>query len=204
MAFFKHSTEVLAKMHSYEKFSSLSSYLTLPATRIDAEESEFSHYYFSDEESFTFLTVEGMVDSYDTVFVSDYGVFYTPLQKPRMSTSVRQRLAKMVHSSAQKDVEPSFSEDGLQRKARVFVDGRYYEGGLWFDKKYATFIETGWSVQEREQKTYFMRQTPGGPILQRMEPRDRHLKRDRELQVDESLYKHWQAEKHNGKQQPFV
>jgi len=197
MAFFKNTPEVSERMLSFPKFASMSSYLTLPATRNDAEESEFSHYMFTDEDEFTFIAFEGMVDSYDSVFLSEHGVFYTALKKEDMSVSTRQRLAKMILSPRRRDPGPPFSDEGVEKKTRLFLDGRYYDGGLWFPTEFATFVETGWNVFEREQKAYFMRHRPDGPVMQRMEPRARYLYRDGSLHLDESLYKHWQAEKHN-------
>lgn len=196
MAFFRHSPDVLDRFHAYPKFSSLSAYLTLPGTLIDAEESEFSHFMFTDEESFTFIFVEGMVDSYDTVLLSAHGVFYVPLKKADMIPNNRRRLLPLIRPKGKRPVSPTFSIKGVEKKTRVFADGKYFQGGLWFDKQHATFVETGWNQTEREQKAYFMRRNPYGPITQRIEPRERFLNRDRELGVDECLYKHWQAEKH--------
>jgi len=196
MAFFRHSPDVLDRFHGYPKFSSLSAYLTLPGTLIDAEESEFSHFMFTDEESFTFIFVEGMVNSYDAVFLSAHGVFYVPLKKADMTPNNRRRLLPLIRPEGKLPVSPTFSSKGIEKKTRVFADGKYFQGGLWFDKQHATFVETGWNQTEREQKAYFMRRNPYGPITHRIEPRERYLNRERELGVDECLYKHWQAEKH--------
>lgn len=198
MAFFRHSPDVLNRFHAYPKFSSLSAYLTLPGTLIDAEESEFSHFMFTDEEAFTFVMVEGMVNSWDAVFVSSHGAFYVPLQKQDVNASKRKRLLPLIKPTSRQSVSPTFSSQGIEKRTRVFTDGKYFQGGLWFDKQHCTFVETGWNQTEREQKAYFMRRKPYGPITQRIEPRERYLHRDRELGVDECLYKHWQAEKHQG------
>ncbi len=199
MAFFKNTPEVSERMLSFRNLRLCRRTSRYPATRNDAEESEFSHYMFTDEDEFTFIAFEGMVDSYDSVFLSEHGVFYTALKKEDMSVSTRQRLAKMILSPRRRDPGPPFSDEGVEKKTRLFLDGRYYDGGLWFPTEFATFVETGWNVFEREQKAYFMRQRPGGPVMQRMEPRARYLYRDGSLHLDESLYKHWQAEKLNGK-----
>ncbi|THH10671.1 hypothetical protein EW145_g1161 [Phellinidium pouzarii] len=197
MAFFRHSPEVLDKLHSFPKFSSFSAYLTLPGTLYDAEESEFSHYIFSEEESFTFLAFEGMLHSWDTVMLSEKGVFYSPKLQKDISPERRSLLLSLARPKDKAQIRPTFSPDGVEQNTRFFRDGYEYGGSLWFDMKYATFVETGWiEPKEREQKGYIMRREPHGPVLQRLEPRERHLVRYDELVVDECLYKHWQVEKH--------
>ena len=74
-----------------------------------------------------------------------------------------------------------------------------YLGGLWIDRRYVQYVETGWTdPPRREQKAYFMRRESFGPITQRLEPRARYLDRDGDLWVDECFYKHWQEEKRKG------
>ncbi|KAH8119132.1 hypothetical protein DFH11DRAFT_1686098 [Phellopilus nigrolimitatus] len=200
MAFFRHSPEVLDKFHSFPKFSSLTAYLTLPATLYDAEESEFSHYIFSEETSFTFLSFEAMVNSWDTVFVSGKGVFYAPsLRKKNVSSDRRKQLISLVRPMNRSPVIPTFSSEGIEDVAQVFRDGQAFEGSMWFDSSFLTYVETGWNQHEREQKAYFMRREPYGLITQRIESRERYLNRVGEVAVDESLYKHWQIEKHHCK-----
>ncbi|EJD02913.1 uncharacterized protein FOMMEDRAFT_168024 [Fomitiporia mediterranea MF3/22] len=199
MAFIRNSPEVLDKLHSFPKFSSLSAYLSLPATLTDAEESELSHYIFSDEPSFTFLAFEGMLNSYDTVLLSSRGVFYTSLQKRDLQDPNRRgRIAALARTTDRAIIRPTFSQEGIEEEAHVYHDGWSFPGEVWFDRKHVTFVETGWlEPGKREQKAYFMRREPYGPITQRLEPRDRYLSRDGELVVDECLYKHWQTEKHH-------
>lgn len=201
MAFIRNSPEVLERLHSFPKFSSLSNYMTLPGIRYDAEESEFSHFLFSDEKSFTFLTFEGMSDSYDTTFVSPRGVYYAPLHKEDLDDSERrEQLASLVRPENKKPILPTFSDEGVEEEARVFEDGKRFDNDVWFDRKYVTFVETGWvEPEKREQKAYFMRREPYGPITQRLEPRDRYVSRHGKIVVDECLYMHWQNEKHTGK-----
>ena len=204
MTFIRNSPDVLHRLHSYPKFSSLSAYMSLPPTLDDAEESEFSHYIFSEEPSFTFLTFEGMLNSYDTALLSPRGVFYTPVQKKDLQDpDRRERLASLVRRGDGEPIRPTFSEDGVEERARVFHDGRHFSSEVWFDRKHVTFVETGWlEPEKREQKAYFMRRKPFGPITQRLEPRERYLIRDGGLVVDECLYKHWQVEKHSCKLRP--
>ena len=203
MAFFKHSAEVLDKLHSYPKFQSLHQFLSSPLTLVDAEESEFSHFLFSEDESFTFVQFEGMLANTDTIFLSSGstgGVFYTPTKLSRLDSDQRRQLAHLVWSDRQTPIGPSFSDDGTEKEAIVFKDGYDYSGDLWFDKKWATHIRTGWlAPEEREQKAYFMRREPDGAIIQRREPRERYLRRIGDTAVDECLYKHWQVEKSDSK-----
>ncbi|OCB88395.1 hypothetical protein A7U60_g4436 [Sanghuangporus baumii] len=199
MAFIRNSLDVLDKLHSFPKFSSLSAYMSLPPTLDDAEESEFSHYIFSEEVSFTFLTFEGMLNSYDTALLSPRGVFYTSMQKNDLQDpDRRERLAALIRPENKEFIRPTFSVDGVEEEAHVFSDGQLFPTDVWFDRKHVTFVETGWlKPEKREQKAYFMRREPYGLITQRLEPRERHLSHDRELVVDECLYKHWQVEKHH-------
>ena len=200
MAFFRNTPEVLDKFHSYEKFSSFAKYFLLPPTRLDSEESEFSHYIFSDNDSFTFICVEGMVNSWDMVLISAGGTFYAPfVKKSDMTPSIRQRFARLVRPTNRLPVFPTFTSTGIEKKTKVFVDGRYYDGDMWFPNEYVTFVETEWNHTEREQKAYFMRREASKPITQRIEWRDRYLVRDGELYIDEGLYKHFQLEKHHRK-----
>ena len=200
MSFFRRSPEVLEKLHSFPKFTSLISYLTLPRTLVDAEESEFSHYVFSEEESLTFVTFEGLVNSWDTILTSSRGTFYSPLRKENITPEQRRRLASLARPSSKIPISPTFTEEGDEELAVVFNDGVGYTGGLWFDQKYATYIETGWTEPaRREQKAYFMRKERFGPIIQRLEPRERYLDKDNDIWVDECLYKHWQEEKRKRK-----
>ena len=197
MAFFRNTPEVLDKLHSFPKFSNLSAYLSLPPTLVDAEESEFSHYIFSEEPSLTFLSFEGMENNYDTELLSTRGVYYVSKKKEYLEDpDRRKRLAALVRPTDKEPIRPTFSEEGIEKEAIVYNNGSGYPGDLWFDKKYATFVETGWlEPKVREQKGYFMRREPYGAITQRLEPRDRYLVRDGDLTVDECLYKHWQSEK---------
>ncbi|KAL5507443.1 hypothetical protein ACEPAH_6899 [Sanghuangporus vaninii] len=199
MTFIRNSPDVLDRLHSFPKFSSLSAYMSLPPTLDDAEESEFSHYIFSEEPSFTFLTFEGMLNSYDTALLSPRGVFYTSMQKNDLQDpDRRERLAALVRPVNKEPIRTTFSVVGVEEEARVFSDGQQFPTDVWFDRKHVTFVETGWlEPEKREQKAYFMRREPYGVITQRLEPRERYLSRDRELVVDECLYKHWQVEKHH-------
>ncbi|KAL5523719.1 hypothetical protein ACEPAG_7892 [Sanghuangporus baumii] len=198
MSFFRNSPEVLHRLHSFPKFASLSAYMSMPPTLVDAEESEFSHYVFTDEPAFTFLAFEAMLNNYDTALLSPRGVFYTSMQrKDFKDPDRRERLAALVGPVHKKPRGPTFSDQGIEEEARVYYDGNQYPGDIWFNRKHVTFVETGWlEPEKREQKAYFMRREPYGPIMQRLEPRERHLSRDRDLAVDECLYKHWQIEKH--------
>ena len=199
MTFFQHSAEVLEKLHSYPKFTSLTSYLTLPPTLPDAEESEFSHYVFSQEQSLTFLTFEGTVNSYDTILLSPRGSFYSYKRKENTTPEERQRLAALARPSSKEQVLPTFSEEGDEETAIVIQGAEGYLGGLWIDRRYVQYVETGWTdPPRREQKAYFMRRESFGPITQRLEPRARYLDRDGDLWVDECFYKHWQEEKRKG------
>lgn len=202
MSFFRHSPDILDKLHSFPKFASLSAYLTLPPTRVDAEESEFSHFMFSDDETFTFLTIEGMENSYNNILLSTHGVLYTSLMsisKEDMTPEKRKRLLQIVHSRDQAPKLPSFTPEGVEKKTKFYRDCRYFEGSIWFDQEDCTYVETDWGTPEREQKAYIMRRKPEGPVLQRLESRERYLDRDNEIVVDEALYKHWQVEKLKGK-----
>lgn len=201
MSFFRHSPEVLEMMHSYPKFDSLAAYFTLPDTSKDAEESEFSHYVFSDEKALTFAVVEGMVESYDTILVSVHGTFYLTQHKQKdMTPEIRRRLVPLVQPPSSKAaVTPIFSEDVVEKDTKVIEDCSGYEGFIWFAKENCTYVEPGWSPKERVDKAYFMRHEPYGQIVQRLESRERYLSRDGKLIVDEGLYKHWQDEKLKGK-----
>ena len=192
MAFIRNSPEMLDKMHTYPKHASFQAFQSLPVTLYDAEESEYSHWFFSEDDSFTFLQFEGTVNAYDTILISDAGTFYSTTQKQDWTTERRQRLARLSRPEhPPKAIRPTFSEEGVEYEATVNKDGHGYEGGLWFDAKHATYVETGWlSPREREQKAYFMRREPYGPITQRREPRERWLRREGEDNVDECLYKH--------------
>lgn len=201
MTFIRNSPEVLDRLHSYPKFSSLMNYLLLPPTDFVAEESEYSHYVFSEDKSFTFMAFEAMSESHDTNLISPKGVFYIPVKKAGLKDHRRRRrLAALVRPDNREPIRQTFSDEGVETKARVFEDGEYFESDIWFDRKYITFVETGWvEPEERAQKAYFMRREPYGPITQRLEPRERYLVRDVELRIDECLYKHWQNEKRAGK-----
>ena len=206
MAFFKHSPQVIDKLHSYPKFASLKSFLASPPTVVDAEESEFSHFLFSEDESFTFATFEGMLESWDTIMLANGltgGVFYTPVKLPLLTALQRRQLARLVRSDRPKPVGPTLSDEGIEQEATVYKDGFHYQGDLWFNRKWATWVDSGWlATEEREQKAYFMRREPFGPIVQRREPRERYLRRYDEHWLDECLYKHWQEEKREGKLHP--
>ena len=204
MAFFRHSPEVLAKMHAYPKFASLSNFLSLAPIVVDAEESEFSHYMFSEETSFTFLTFDAMVFTQDPQVLSygpTGGVFYAWLtsMSSLSSPSKHLQLAELAWSDRTTPIAPLFSDEGTETEAVVHTDGSLYKNPLWFDGKWATFVETGWtSRQEREQRAFIMRREPGGPITQRLEPRERFLLVNGEVRVEECLYKHWKDEKREG------
>ena len=198
MAFFRHTPAVLDLMHSYPKFDSLAAYLTLPDTTKDAEESEFSHYVFSDEKAFTFAVVEGMIESYDTILVSDRGTFYLRDHKRKNITpEIRKRLIPLIAENRQA-VSPIFTPDSVEEDAKVFENCDQFTDFLWFPKENCTYVVTDWSPKERTEKSYFMRREPYGPIVQRLEPRERYLRRDGDIAVDEGLYKHWQDEKNKG------
>jgi len=200
MAFFRNTPEVLEKMHAYPKFSSLSSFLMLPETRKEAEESEFSHYLFAERDDFTFITFEGMANAYDaTVFISAHGVFYSDVKQEEVdvdSDDIRRRLLRLVSpTDDRKAVRPTFSDEGSETETRLYLNGSHYEGALWFPEQYATYVETGWDDYESHQKAYFMRREAHGPVSERTEQRARYLSRDADLAADEALYKHWQGEK---------
>lgn len=196
MAFFRNSPDILNRFLKFHTFASFSNFLYGSRTPIDAEESVFSHFMFSEDSSFTFLTFEAMVNSWDTVLLSSAGVYYSPMQKDAITPDVRKTLLSLVRSKDTMRL-PTFSEYGNEEDAVLYTDGKHYTGGLWFDKKYATWVATGWTrAEDREQKHYLMRREPHGPIIQRIEPRARHIHRDGSVQVDECLYKHWQVEKH--------
>lgn len=200
MAFFRNTPEVLEKMHEYPKFSSLSSFLMLPTTRKEAEESEFSHYIFGERDDFTFVTFEGMVNAYDsTLFISEHGVFYSDVKKEEIvSEDIRQRLLQLVSPPNTKLVLPTFSIEGVETETRLYLNGSHYEGALWFPEQYATYVETNWDEYTNHQKAYFMRREALGPVTERTEHRARYVRRDADLTVEESLYKHWQGEKRKG------
>ena len=96
MAFFRHSPEVLQRFLSFRKFSSYSAFMDGPKLAVDVEEGEFSHYIFSEEDAFTFLAFEGMENSWNTVFVSSSGVFYSPLGKNDIDQEKRGRLLSLI------------------------------------------------------------------------------------------------------------
>lgn len=199
LAFFRNSPDVLNRFLKYHKFASVPNFLHDGQTPVDAEESSFSHFLFSEDTSFTFVTFEAMVNSWDTVLLSSAGVFYSTMQKDAVTPDVRKTLLPLIRSIGATRL-PTFSEDGVEQEAIVYTDGQYYNGGLWFDKKYVTYVVTGWTrPEDREQKQYIMRREPHKPITQRLEPRGPHLYRDGDIQVDECLYKHWQVEKHERK-----
>ncbi|KAI5123080.1 hypothetical protein M0805_000514 [Coniferiporia weirii] len=199
MTFIRHSTEVMEKFFTFPKFTSFSSYFSQPQTLPDAEESEFSHFIFSEQDAFTFLTFEAMVNSWDTIMLSDKGVFYTTIQKENLTPDSRARLFSLIQSADERENRPTFSPDVDEEEAQLIRDGHHYDGSMWFDAKYLTYVKTGWvEPYEREQKAYIMRRNPYGQVTQRIEPREPYLIRDGELVVDECLYKHWQEEKRQG------
>lgn len=199
MAFFKHSPDVLDRLHSYPKFQTLQQFLLSPLPLVDAEESEFSHFLFSEDDSFTFVQFEGMLANEDTILLASGkrgGVFYTPTKLSNLVHEQRRQLADFVLSGTRTPIVPTLSDDGVEKEAFVFKDGYDFPGEIWFDQKWATHVRTGWiSPEEREQKAYFMRREPYGPIVQRREPRERYLKKAGDIVVDECMYKHWQVEK---------
>lgn len=198
MAFFRDSPEILDRFLSFRKFANYSNFIDTPKLLVDTEESEFSHFIFSEDDSFTFLTFEAMENTYDTAFISLNGVFYSSVLKDRILPDTRKALLPLVRGYYESGLT-TFSEEGIEKHATVFTDGEKYEKALWFESKFATFVATGWSQpEELKQKVYLMRREARGPIVQRLEPRDRHLRHSGDIFVDECLYKHWQKEKHDG------
>jgi hypothetical protein len=209
MAFFRHTSETLQKLHAYPPFASLQAFLT-SSLRADAEESQFSHYYFAKNDAFTYLHVEGMIDPPATILISDKGTFYLDLRKHEFTLQIRQKLLSIIaaaHAQSTSTSEglaadgsyafPSFTSTGIQKHSPVKTVG--FRGWFWFPEEYVAYYEPGWVIGEREHKAYFMRDAERGPTAQRLEPRDRYLLDRGGLSVNEGLYKHFQAEKYFGK-----
>lgn len=198
MAFFQNSPETLEKLVAFRTFDTLDGFLQYFPPLVDAEESEFSHYYFSENDAFTFIAVEGMIENYDYNFVSELGTFYSPMTKEDMTPARRKRLMTLIQERAlvKTPLKPMLEPDAVEVESKVHTDGYDYPDSLWFEKQHATWISLDWNQTEREQKTVYARHVPGGPIMQRLEWRERHLMRDEELVIDECLYKHYQVEKH--------
>ena len=118
MSFFRNSERVLSTMLTFPKFASLESFLdTFSEMRIDAEESEFSHFYFSEIDSLRFLVLEGMTSSWDTIFASPRGVFYTPMAREDMSLDVRAYFARLVYAADREPVRPTLSPENRPSSA---------------------------------------------------------------------------------------
>ena len=210
MAFLRNTPSALAKMHAFPKFASLANFYALPPTTVDAEESEFSHYMFSENESLTFMTFEALVDIPDMTLLTtgtstdgSGGVFYTfNAGKTRLASLTdiqRFAIARSVQLDKGTPISPTFSDQGVEKEALVRKNGLHFDAPLWFDPKWATVVETGWRTHnEKAQKAYFMRREPYGPIVQRAEPRERYLKEveGEGIAIEECLYKHWQSEKY--------
>ncbi|TDL25941.1 hypothetical protein BD410DRAFT_783940 [Rickenella mellea] len=192
MAFFRHSPEVLDKLHSYPTYTSLGHFLLSDRLREDCEESQFSNYMFLKNHNFTFLHIEGMIDFAYTIVLSVDGAFYFNLPKDEITHEVRQSVLSVVRSH-RAAVNPTFSEYGVEEPSEAKTSG--YSGWLWFPADLAVYVETGWNEHQRSEKAYFMRRTPGGPVTQRREPRGRYLQITDGFVADEALYKHFQEEK---------
>lgn len=206
MAFFRHSPDVLERMHAYPKFATLDAFLTLPKTVVDAEESEFSHFYFAEDESFTFVLFDGLLSSGDTSLITpgpSGGVFYT-WRRPHatLNDDERKRTAELVREDRECPVTQTFTPQGNEKEAVVFKDATGYKSGLWFNPRWCVYVETGWETfEEQHSKAYLMRREPYGPVTQRLEPREPYLIANGNISVDECLYKHWQQEKYDRKWQ---
>jgi hypothetical protein len=198
MAFFRHTPETQRKLHAYPPFASLEAYIEASPLRADAEESQFSHYYFAMNDAFTFLHVEGMIEQ-DTILLSPKGVFYLQLHKEEFSLELRQQLLAITAAAHDQSAFnqmhpfPSFTSSGIQKPSPVKTEG--FQGSVWFPDMYIAYYEPGWVAGEREHKAYFMRNAAHGPTEQRLEWRDRYVL-DSALNLNEGLYKHFQHEKY--------
>jgi len=205
MAYFRHSLETLRKLHAYPPFTSLEAFFEASPLRADAEESEFSFFYFAADDVFTYIHVEGMIAG-GTVLISDRGTFFLDLPKEECTLATRQKLlatmaAAHANSTPPSDgstnetyLFPSFTPTGVQQPSAVKTEG--YKGWTWFPDQYIAFYEPGWVIGEREHKAYFMRNVEHGPTEQRLESRNRYILDRGGLNLDEGLYKHFQAEKY--------
>ncbi|KAJ6453253.1 hypothetical protein C8R47DRAFT_997775 [Mycena vitilis] len=208
MAFFRHSPDMQARLHAYPKFVSLGAFLT---SSIDdaAEEGEFSHYYFGASTNFTFLFFEGMVESPWTIaLVSTQGTFFLADTDNRLLQSrtegdiastadARKEAVDLVARERSAGDVATFSKDGVVNERKVRIGD--YGDWTWFKAQYATWFDGEWSRNEMNNgRTFFMRLKAGGPTYARLEPRARHI-RVKEggvgLQLQETLYKHFQVEK---------
>lgn len=218
MAFFRNSPSTLTRFLSFRKFSSFTSYMDSRGTLLDAEESEFSHYIFSEDHAFTFMTFEAMENSFNVALMvpgDGGGVYYAPRvgrDEVKRDAGLRRRLVELAYTRSSSSLGPTadrhtFSSSGVEVPTPLYTSAAGFEGEnfLWFDKQYASYVRTGWvEREEREAKHYIMRREAGGEVLQRWEERERWFVRaeseeDERVVLDECLYKHWQEDKRRGK-----
>lgn len=145
MAFFRHSPEMLAKLHAYPKFTSLDAFLT-SAIEGAPEEAEYSHYYFGTSTDFTFLFFEGMIESPATIgIMSVHGAFYmtrTP-NEALESPEARKEAVGLIIRTREVDDVATFSKAGVNTAREIHLGGW---DGLWFPAKYSTVRDSADTV----------------------------------------------------------
>lgn len=196
MAFFRNSPEILDKLHDFHTFASFDNFIESYPPRHDSEESEYSKYYLSDNTNFTFAIVEGMITPTRTTLANEFGTYCSYIEREEYTPELRSAVLSRISTQNSTHI-PTFSDDGVEQDA-IMGTHEDYPGGIWFPVEYTTVVNIAYTPETRHYRASILRRTPGGPIRQRLEPREPFLIHVEGKELEEGLYKHFQSEKREG------
>ncbi|KAF9528932.1 hypothetical protein CPB83DRAFT_893901 [Crepidotus variabilis] len=214
LMFFKHSTFVLEEFMTFPNFKTVDAFLNLPWIGISAEESEYSHFAFTNP-NLTFLRFDAMTTTPYHISSPGTGIYNIAndaqwdlwTEKPVPSSAE----SRVVITSVVRDYvrgwkpRPSFTEEGTEYEVKL-REGEWPRY-TWFPLEYAVDFATDYDKFQFRGRRFIYRRVAGGPIFDRQEddqivlfppsiPSDSFHNRHNRPYLQEMLYNHYQAEKY--------